>query len=102
MGFYPPYQEKTRTGLTLLDDKENPLYSFRYPVRGYAQYEDIPPFIVEALSFIEDRGILLNHPSTLNPAIDWGRFLKAAAFRVGEALSIPTPSMGGEYSRHAN
>lgn len=95
MGLFIPYHEKTSAGIEIRDMQDEVIYRFRYPQWGFARFEDIPPIMRQSLLFIEDRDVLtMEHPYR-NPAIDWVRFFKAAAFKVGEELGLQTPSMGG-------
>ncbi|QCP48967.1 glycosyl transferase family 51 [Trinickia violacea] len=76
-GLYLPYDEKDRAGLQLFDATGAPLYSARYPIRTYDNFEQIPPLVIDALTFIEDRYLLDPGAPYRNPAIDWGRFSRA-------------------------
>src|SRR5690606_1124703 len=92
---YPPYQEKTQAGLSVIDSQQQSMYAFRYPRHAFASFEDIPALMVSALLFIEDRKLLDTDTPRRNPAVNWGRFLKAALFKVGDVINLDTPSMGG-------
>jgi membrane peptidoglycan carboxypeptidase len=94
-GFFPPYHEKTRAGLWIEDCRNETLYGFRYPTRGYDVVPDIPPIIVQSLLFIENRELLSPDQPFMNPAVDWNRFIKAGAFQAAKMAGIPVPSMGG-------
>lgn len=94
-GFFPPFKEKARAGLSIVDEKQQELYQFLYPRRGYSNFNDIPQPIVEALLYIENRGLLKEGNIQANPAVDWSRFLKAALFKVGDAMNMDTPAAGG-------
>lgn len=94
-GFYPPYAEKTQAGLLIRDADQTPLYAFRYPRNGFASFGEVPPLMVEALLFIEDRRLLADNRPQMNPTVNWGRFLKAAVFKAGEHINLDTPAMGG-------
>jgi membrane peptidoglycan carboxypeptidase len=76
-GLFLPYDEKDQAGLQLFDTTGAPLYSVHYPVRAYASFDAVPPLIVGALTFIEDRYLLEANQPNRNPAIDWGRFSRA-------------------------
>lgn len=76
-GLFIPYAEKDQAGLRLFDEQGTPLFSARYPALGYADYDAIPPIVVSALTFIEDRYLLDASEPDRNPAIDWGRFARA-------------------------
>lgn len=76
-GLFIPYAEKDQAGLRLFDDAGVPLFSAQYPALAYDDYDSIPPLIVGALTFIEDRYLLDSSQPDRNPAIDWGRFGRA-------------------------
>src|SRR6202158_5356401 len=76
-GLFLPYDEKDQAGLQLFDTTGAPLYGGHYPVRAYASFDAVPPLIVGALTFIEDRYLLDASQPNRNPAIDWGRFSRA-------------------------
>lgn len=76
-GLFLPYAEKDQGGLQLFDTTGEPLFSARYPGRAYADFNAIPPLIVSALTFIEDRYLLDAREPNRNPAVDWGRFSRA-------------------------
>ncbi|RKP52109.1 transglycosylase domain-containing protein [Trinickia fusca] len=76
-GLFVPYAEKDQAGLQLFDSQGELLFDARYPALAYDSFEAIPPIIVSALTFIEDRYLLDIKEPTRNPAIDWGRFSRA-------------------------
>ena len=76
-GFYPIYREKSQAGLVLFDRHGAALQKSRFPERQYATFEEIPPVLVNALLYVENRD-LLAPGARRNPAIDWGRFARAA------------------------
>lgn len=76
-GWFIPYAEKDQAGLRLFDEQGVPLFNARYPALAYDSYDSIPPLIVGALTFIEDRYLLDSGEPERNPAIDWGRFGRA-------------------------
>jgi membrane peptidoglycan carboxypeptidase len=85
-GGYAIYGEKSRAGLALFDRDGNPLYRASYPERAYADFDSIPPLVVDSLLFVEDHDLLdLQHPRH-NPAVEWSRFMLAAAGRVAGLL----------------
>ena len=94
-GLFPPYREKTRTGLDVLDCRAGPLYDFRYPYRGYADFAAVPPVVAQALLFIENRDLLDESRPMLNPAVDWVRFARAAAAQVGRMVKEDLDAPGG-------
>lgn len=94
-GFYPPYPEKNQAGLSVRDLDHQLMFDFRYPRRVFKRFDDIPLLMIDALLFIEDRHLLSDNRPQMNPTVNWGRFIKAAAFKAGEAMNLDTPSMGG-------
>lgn len=94
-GFNVPYREKSQAGLSIVDSGQQPLLRFRYPRRGYASFTEIPAPVVQVLLFIENRELLDERKTYVNPAVDWSRFLTAALFQAGEAINVDTPAMGG-------
>ncbi|TCW75487.1 glycosyl transferase family 51 [Burkholderia sp. SRS-46] len=81
-GLFPSYHEKDQAGLTLLDCDDRTLASQRFPLRVYPDFEAIPPVLVNALLYTEDRDLLDPEYPTRNPAVDWTRLTLA----VGEQL----------------
>lgn len=75
-GLHPPYEEKTRAGLRLLDRSGVPLFSARYPERTYASFDSVPTLVWGSLLFIENRQ-LLGGGSRRNPAVEWDRLLRS-------------------------
>ncbi|MGM9488757.1 transglycosylase domain-containing protein [Ideonella sp. YS5] len=76
-GLFAPYREKAQAGLEVHDCRNTPLYEARYPQRAYSGLAEVPPLLVKALLYIENRD-LFDPPATRNPAIEWDRLGKAA------------------------
>ena len=94
-GFSPPYAEKTRAGLDVRDCRGAPLYDFRYPERSYADFAAVPAVVAQTLLFIENRDLLDESRPTLNPAVDWPRFARAALAQVGRMFNADLDAPGG-------
>ena len=94
-GLFVPYREKSQAGLTLRDCRGQPLFAARYPERVYPHFASVPPLLVDALLFIEDRDLLNAQIPALNPAIDWGRFGKAVADQLLHRIDDSHPAAGG-------
>ncbi|WP_310734501.1 transglycosylase domain-containing protein [Azohydromonas caseinilytica] len=77
-GLFPTYHEKNQGGLELLDCRGQPMFWTRYPERVYADFEAVPPLLVQALLFIENRELLDVDAPQRNPAVEWDRLGKAA------------------------
>ena len=82
LGITPPYDEKTRTGIAVLDRSGSPVFQVVEPAEGYAHFDAIPPLVRETLLFVENRELLDPEPRR-NPAIEWDRLLRAALLQVG-------------------
>jgi len=94
-GHFPIYREKSRAGLTILDRHDQALYDSQYPRVQYASFEAIPPVLVEALLFIENRDLLdAEHPKH-NPAVDWGRLARVAAGQATRQVGLGGGRAGG-------
>ena len=77
-GLSAAYREKDETGLDLAECRGRTLYGQRFPQRVFGRFDDVPPLLVDALLFIENRELLdADHPKR-NPAIEWDRFTRAA------------------------
>ena len=92
---YPPYGEKSRAGLDVLDCRRELLYRFRYPYRGYADFAQVPPLVAQALMFIENRDLLDESRPRLNPAVDWVRFGRAVLAQLGRLVAEDLDAPGG-------
>lgn len=94
-GYFPPYREKSSAGLTVTDCRGETLYRFRYPYRGYADFDAVPPRVAQALMFIENRDLLDESRPTMNPAVDWVRFTRAVLGRIGRLVNEDFDAPGG-------
>lgn len=94
-GYYPIYHEKSQAGLSLLDHRGTPLYLRRYPQRQYDSFAAIPPVLVAALLYVENRDLLDPESPRRNPAVDWGRLTRAAMSQTLRALEIDDNRAGG-------
>jgi membrane peptidoglycan carboxypeptidase len=94
-GFFVPYPEKSKAGLTIDDCRGEPLYANSYPHQYYESFDDVPPVIAMSLLFIEDRGLLDAGRPRANPAVDWPRFTMAAVSQVEKKLGLPVQAAGG-------
>lgn len=91
LGLFPPYHEKDRAGLALLDCNGQSIHTVAYPERIYPGFDAIPPLLVDSLLFIENRELLNTDYPDRNPAVEWDRFAKAAADQV---LGLVDPDRG--------
>jgi membrane peptidoglycan carboxypeptidase len=93
-GWFAPYAEKTQAGLTVLDCSRAPLHSFRYPYRRFENFERVPPVVVQALLFIENRDLLDPARPQMNPAVDWVRFTRAVLAQLGNRIDSDIDTHG--------
>ena len=94
-GLFIPYAEKDQAGLRLFDAHGAPLFSAQYPALAYADFDSIPPIVVSALTFIEDRYLLDPSEPDRNPAIDWGRFARALSDQALRVFNRHQSTPGG-------
>lgn len=94
-GWFAPYAEKTHTGLTVFDCSRESLHAFRYPYRRFDSFESVPPVVVQALLFIENRDLLDPGRPQMNPAVDWVRFTRAVLAQLGSHIDSDIDTHGG-------
>ncbi|GAA4336915.1 transglycosylase domain-containing protein [Variovorax defluvii] len=94
-GLYGPWREKNQAGLTVRDCRARTLTQTRVPQRVYERFEDVPPLLVDALLFVEDRHLLDAEPAQRNPALDPERFAKAGFEQLQRALGLSRSASGG-------
>lgn len=95
MGLFAPYPEKDQAGLSVTDCRGQSLFDERYPERVYPGFEAVPPALVNALLFIENRELLDERHPTRNPAVEWDRFTKAAVDQARQLVDDSRRSAGG-------
>jgi membrane peptidoglycan carboxypeptidase len=93
-GGYAVYHEKSQAGLVLKDRSGQTLETAPYPSVAYQRFDQVPTLLVNTLRFIEDRDLLDPGRPYRNPAVEWRRFVLAAAARVGAVLD-PDLRRGG-------
>ncbi len=90
-----PYREKTQAGLSVLDCANQAVVSARYPERVYPDFDAVPSLVTNSLLFIENRELLSNQYKTTNPAVEWGRFARAAFDQVLQQFTPGHDAAGG-------
>ena len=95
LGGNPPYPEKTQSGLAIYDEQGHELYSARQPAAVYEHFSEIPPLLVTALLFIENRELLSDGHPNRNPAVEWDRLAEALISRLANVLDRQAPTPGG-------
>lgn len=94
-GFFPPFHEKTQTGLVVRDCRAEPLFSNHFPQRVYPGDEDIPPLLADTLGFIENRELLTAAAPRHNPALEWPRLGRALLDQAIALVDSDHPAAGG-------
>lgn len=94
-GLFIPYEEKDRAGLMLYDSTGTRLFGAQYPSHAYDDFAAVPPLVVSALLFIEDRHLLDADQPNRNPAIDWARFSRALMDQGVRVFNHHQPQPGG-------
>jgi membrane peptidoglycan carboxypeptidase len=93
-GGFPIYPAKNDGGLTIYDRAGTVMHQAQFPTRVFENFESVPPLLVQSLQFIEDRNVLDAPEAKHNPAVDWGRFMRAAFGQVVGHV-IPQLASGG-------
>lgn len=94
-GITPPYSEEPAAGLLIRDVSGTVVYDAETGSQKYKTFEDIPPLIVKALLFIEDRELGNKEFPFKNPVINWGRFSLASLLYLANKAGIPVKVEGG-------
>jgi membrane peptidoglycan carboxypeptidase len=95
LGIFPPYPEKTRAGLTILDRNSTTIYSAYRPERVYESFDAIPEIVVRSLLFIENKEILDQTYPMKNPAVEWDRLGLAIAEKMKQIIKPDINAPGG-------
>jgi len=92
-GLFMIYPEKTQAGLRILDQSNQEIFSNTYPAHGYPNFDAIPPLVLYTLLFIENRELLDENHTNINPAIEWDRLgfasLQIIANKLGLSDNVP-------------
>ncbi|MCX7097469.1 MAG: transglycosylase domain-containing protein [Methylococcales bacterium] len=92
-GLFNIYHEKTQAGLRITDKADQVVFNAVYPQYGYPNFKSIPPLILQTLLYIENRELLNETHTTVNPAIEWDRLgfagLQLMAHKLGATSAVP-------------
>ena len=92
-GLFNIYHEKTQAGLRITDKDDQVVFNAVYPAYGYPSFKSVPPLIMDTLLFIENRELLSEQHTTVNPAIEWDRLgfagLQLMAHKLGATHALP-------------
>jgi len=95
IGIPPPYHEPVRAGLLVRGADRSVLYDATQHEQQWRRAEDVPPIVVRTLLFMEDRQLGDGASPHSNPAVDWGRYVKATVLYGGSRLGLPLRVEGG-------
>lgn len=95
LGVAPPYREDPVVGLEIRENLGATVYDSKQGRQVFQSYRDIPPLIVDSLSFIEDRELINPEALQSNPVVNWPRFYKAALLYGMGKLGFPVRVEGG-------
>lgn len=94
-GGFAIFPEKSRAGLTVFDGAGRAVYRSAHPADVFASFEQIPPLVVQTLTYIENRELLDFASPTRNPAIEWDRSAAALLRAISEPLIDSGRRFGG-------
>jgi membrane peptidoglycan carboxypeptidase len=94
-GLFAIYRERSQAGLLLQDCRGDPLYAERLPRRVHERFDAVPPLLVDALLFIENRELLDPGSPLRNPAVEWDRLAQALLGRMMRIIDPGHPAPGG-------
>ena len=94
-GISPPYPEPPLAGLMIHALGGAPLYDRTGGGRLFERFEDVPPLVVQALLFIDNRELLHPVDPRSNPVVEWDRLAKATLLYAGGKLGLAVPVQGG-------
>ncbi|HTM58449.1 MAG TPA: transglycosylase domain-containing protein [Candidatus Udaeobacter sp.] len=94
IGFSAPVPERAVTGLVIRDRDGQVLYDATARRHRFERFADIPPVVTQTLGLMEDQH-LWQPSGRVNPAVDWGRLLRAAVFDAAHHLGFPVAFQGG-------
>ncbi len=95
LGVSPPAREKPLAGLAIRGRDGTLLYDGTARLFRFRDLDEVPPIAVEALLRMEDRKLLRPAPPWWNPAVDWGRMVRAATLSAGNRFGLPLTFQGG-------
>ncbi|MGE5216309.1 MAG: transglycosylase domain-containing protein [Chloroflexota bacterium] len=94
-GISPPYSERPDAGLDIRGADGAALFRYGQGEFLFKKIDAIPPLVIKALLFLENRDLDRPATSWQNPVIEWDRTFKAALMYVGSKLHLPVPVQGG-------
>lgn len=94
-GFYPPYDEKSQTGLIIKGCKQDSMYQAQAPAMQFATLQEMAPILVKSLLFVEDRTLLTPEHPRANPVLNLPRLGAAVWSQLQRAAGIPAAAAGG-------
>lgn len=94
-GLFNIYHEKSQAGLSITDQVGQVIFNTAFPAYNYANFDNIPPLILQTLLFIENRELLSEQNAQVNPAIEWDRLGFAALQMMAHKVGVVGNVAGG-------
>jgi len=95
-GITPPYRKPASAGLTIRSAEGMALYGTSSGRDFFQTYDEIPPSVVTALLFMENRELEWERSDwSANPVLEWDRLAKAGFSYAGRKLGLPIRLEGG-------
>src|SRR5438874_3790509 len=95
MGIPLPFRNRPVAGLVIVGARGDTLFDAMRNRRVFGSYAEVPPVVARSLLYIENRRLQSDRIPTLNPALDWGRMVKASGLWIGRQLGLPLRIEGG-------
>jgi membrane peptidoglycan carboxypeptidase len=91
----PPFHEPAVAGLIVRGDNRTVLNDEGSQQHVFKNYDEIPPSVIQALLFVENRELYDSDIVTRNPVVDWSRLGKAGLMYAGHKIGLPFRVEGG-------
>lgn len=94
LGLPPPWREPPSAALRIEDRRGDTLFDAREPA-GYADFDAVPPIVVQSLLYVENRELLRTVHPNRNPVLEWDRLGRAGVSYLRERLGLGSTAAGG-------
>ncbi|HEX2522908.1 MAG TPA: transglycosylase domain-containing protein, partial [Terriglobia bacterium] len=95
-GITPPYREPAISRLVIRSAEGLALYETSASRHLFQAFDEIPPSVVSALLFMENRELVSESSgASANPVLEWDRLAKAGLSYAGSKLGLPIRKEGG-------
>jgi membrane peptidoglycan carboxypeptidase len=94
-GITPPFSEPPGAGLVITGLGGMSMYDARPLDRVFQTLDEVPPVIVDALVYIENRELNEISSPHKNPVVEWNRLARASLLYAGFKVGLPLTVEGG-------